>query len=171
MRTPSREAGCTHSSDQHLLCAATLRVVIDSKGRVNLDSDTTTYLLRSGIDAVRLLWNAEQRTMVFSPVKLTSEFSYAIVRDKKSQQATFSAQRFFRRVGCRTEQAVMLPLKWRERERLLEVALPPELLSRSSAQPMREEARRQSEPSTPKTLAVAAGAAGMCRFLPPTTSC
>ena len=151
MRTPSREAGCTPPSDQHLPCAGTLRVVIDSKGRVNLDSDTTTSLLRCGIDAVRLLWNAEQRTMVFRPVKLTSEFSYPIVRRKKSQQATFSAQRFFRRVGWRTEQALILPLKWKDHERLLEVALPSELLSaKLNSQPNRKEARRESETSAPQ---------------------
>jgi hypothetical protein len=69
--------------------------------------------------------------MVFMPVKFTAEFSYPIIRDRKSQQATFSAQRFFRRVGWRTERALMLPLKW-NRERLLEVELPPELLSANS---------------------------------------
>jgi hypothetical protein len=96
---------------------------------VNLDADTTTYLLRSGIEAVRLLWNAEQRTMVLRLVKFTAEFSYPIVRDKKSRQATFSAQRFFRKVGWRTDQALMLPLRWKERERLLELALPPDRLA------------------------------------------
>jgi hypothetical protein len=129
MRTPSSELGCIHHSEEHLAYGDNLRVIIDSKGRVSLDSDTTTYLLRSGIEAVRLLWNAEQRAMVFRPVKLTSDFSYPVVRDRKSRQATFSAQRFFRRVGCRTEQTLILPLKWRERERLLEVALPLGLLS------------------------------------------
>jgi len=129
MRTAGKEAGHTQRSGQHLAFTNTLRVVLDPKGRVNLEADTTSYLLRSGIEAVRLLWNAEQRTMVFRPAKLTSDFSYPIVRDRKSQQVTFSAQRFFRRVGWRTEQAIVLPMKWKERERLLEVALPPGFLS------------------------------------------
>ena len=126
MRSPASELGCTHHSEQHLAYGDNLRVIIDSKGRVNLDADTTTYLLRSGIEAVRLLWNAEQRTMIFRPVKLTSDFSYPIVRDRKSRQATFSAQRFLRRIGWRTEQDLILPLRWKERERSLEVALPPD---------------------------------------------
>lgn len=124
MRSPYRELGCTHHSEQHPFCADKLRIILDSKGRVNLDADTTTYLLRSGIEAVRLLWNPEQRTMVLRPVKFTVDFSYPIVRDRKSQQATFSAQRFLRRVGWRTEHDLMLPLRWKERERLLEVVLP-----------------------------------------------
>jgi hypothetical protein len=124
MRTAGKEASHTQRSGQHLAFTNTLRVVLDPKGRVNLDADTTSYLLRCGIEAVRLLWNAEQRTMVFRPVKLTSDFSYPIVRDRKSQQLTFSAQRFFRRVGWRTKQAIVLPMKWKEHERLLEVALP-----------------------------------------------
>ena len=111
MRSPYSELGFTHHSEQNVACANKLRIIIDSKGRVNLDSDTTTYLLRSRIEAVRLLWNAEQRTMIFKPVKLTSDFSYPIVRDRKSQQVTFSAQRFFRRVGWRTEQVLILPFK------------------------------------------------------------
>jgi hypothetical protein len=157
MKPFGKEAGRTYCSEQHLAHPDTLRVILDSRGRVNLDADTTTYLLRSGIEAVRLLWNAEQRIMVLKPVKFTTEFSYPIVRDKKSKQATFSAQRFFRRVGWRTEQALMLPLKWKDRERLLEVALPPELLSaQSNAQPNREEGRRNSEVNAPKTVAMAA---------------
>jgi hypothetical protein len=126
MRTPFREAGRTQRSDQDLSYANNLRVVLDSEGRVNLDADTTTCLLQSGIEAVRLLWNAEQRTMVLRPVKFTAEFSHPIVRDSKSQQASFRAQRFFRRIGWRTEQALMLPLKWKDRERCLEIALPTE---------------------------------------------
>ena len=123
-----READCTHGVDRHRACADTLRVVIDSEGRINLDSDTTTYLLRCGIDAVRLLWNPDKRTMIFKPVKLTSEFSCRIIRRKKTRQATFSAQRFLRRVGWRTDRSLILPLKWKGRERLLEVVLPPERL-------------------------------------------
>jgi hypothetical protein len=64
--------------------------------------------------------------MVLRPVKFTADFSYPIVRDRKSQQATFSAQRFFRKIGWRTEQDLILPLRWKERERSLEVALPPD---------------------------------------------
>ena len=124
-RTGYKETG-GHCSDHHLAYANTLRIVLDSKGCVNLDAHTTIYLLRSGIEAVRLLWNAEQRTMVLRPVKFTADFSYSIVRDRKSQQATFSAQRFFRKIGWRTEQDLILPLRWKERERSLEVALPPD---------------------------------------------
>jgi hypothetical protein len=92
MRTLSRKSDCIHNSDEHLACADTLLVVIDSQGRISLDRNTTTYLLGRGIDAVRLLWNSEQRTMIFRPVKLAAEFSRPIVRHKKSQQAAFSGQ-------------------------------------------------------------------------------
>ena len=171
MRTPGRETDRARCSDQHLAYADTLRIVLDSKGRVSLDSNTTTYLLRSGVEAVRLLWNAERRTMVFRPVKFTAEFSYPIVRDKKSQQATFSAQRFFRRVGWRTDQVVILPIKWKDREQLLEVALPPEpLAARSNAQSNRKEARHQLETSMPQTRDTPTGSAAMSRFLPPATA-
>lgn len=147
MRTLSRKSDCIHNSDEHLACADTLLVVIDSQGRISLDRNTTTYLLGRGIDAVRLLWNSERRTMIFRPVKLATEFSCPIVRRKTSQQAAFSGQRFFRRVGWRTDRALLLPLKWRERERLLEVALPPEgLFARVNSQTTQEETRRDSSP-------------------------
>jgi hypothetical protein len=110
---------------------------------------------------------SSERTMALRPVKLTSEFSYPIIRRKKTQDATFSAQRFFRRVGWKTEQALILPLKWRDRERLLEVALPPELLSTTlNSQPNRKEARRKSETSAPHTRDISTASAGMSRFLP-----
>lgn len=130
MRESLREADCTRRSDEYLAAADALRVVIDSAGRISLDSDTTTYLLRRGIDAVRLLWNSEKRIMIFRPVKLASEFNYPIVRRKNSQQASFSARQFIRRVGWRTDQPRVLRLKWIDREQLLEVALPPEGLSK-----------------------------------------
>jgi len=129
MRTPFSEADCTRGSGEYRPTADALRVVIDPAGRINLDSDTTNYLQRQGIEAVRLLWNSEQRTMIFRPVKFSAEFSYPIVRHKKSRQVSFSAQRFFRRVGWRTDRALVLPLKWKYRDRILELALPPERLS------------------------------------------
>ena len=60
--------------------------------------------------------------MIFRAVKPASEFSCPIVRRKKSQQASFSARRFFRRVGWRTDQALVLRLKWKDREQLFGVA-------------------------------------------------
>ena len=88
--------------------------------------------------------------MIFRPVKLSSEFSYPIVRRRKSHDAIFSVQRFFRRVGWSAEQALILPIKWKERERLLEVALPPELLSaKLNTQRNRNEAQSRSETSAP----------------------
>ena len=40
MRTPCKEAARTQRSGEHLAYTNTLRVVLDSKGRVNIDADT-----------------------------------------------------------------------------------------------------------------------------------
>ena len=104
-------------------------------GRLSLNADAGDILHRTGASFLHVLWDAEAYIVALRPVKKPDDKSYKITFAKGKRGASFSAQSFLNYIKWTGTEPKVVPIRWNEKEHLLEAALPKEFIG--SAPPLR----------------------------------
>jgi hypothetical protein len=122
-------------------------LTITTDGRFALNADAGDLLRSVGAKFAHLLWDAEARKIALRPLTKADSRSYKItVPHAHKRGMTVAAATFLRYIGWSSSIRATLAIEWNDKEKLLEVVLPPDKSSmdkkREVQEVMLEEGRR-----------------------------
>jgi hypothetical protein len=106
-------------------------VSISPLGRIGLNQSITKTLAESAVEYVLLLWDKEKHRMAIRPITKKDSRAYGLSHAKSS--TAFSGKTFLDYIGYDYSETRSFPAEWNEKENILEVELPSELLKGSQA--------------------------------------
>jgi len=105
---------------------------ITTDGRIAINAAGVRILLSAGVRFVQLLWDSTIKRMALKAAPKGDKNSYAVSITPDKHAGSLRAKSFLSHIGWKASQRMTFPAIWNEKERMLEVALPPAHLKQSS---------------------------------------
>ena len=102
-----------------------LTVAAPPDGRIFLNAAASRLLEKAGVGFVRILWDKTTCGLGLLAVQKGDQNSYSIVFSREGRQAAFSAKAFLRYIGWSADRRQTIRATWDEKQKMLEVKLPP----------------------------------------------
>jgi hypothetical protein len=93
-------------------------------GRIVLNAAATRVILEAGIKSVLLLWDKDNKKIALKATTKTDKNGFAI-STTRGYSGSLRAKSFLSHIGWSPTQRQTLTAVWNQKERMLEVALPP----------------------------------------------
>jgi hypothetical protein len=96
-------------------------------GRIAINAAGVRILLAAGIKSVVILWDRRNHRVGIKAAQKGDTNAFAVSISRRSS-ANLRAKSFLNFIGWSAPKKEMLPAAWNEREKMFEIALPPEHL-------------------------------------------
>jgi len=103
-------------------------VALAPNGRIALNAVAARVLAKSGVKAVRLLWDRATCGIALQAAHKGDKDTYSLGFATGYDGATLSAKAFLRYIGWSSNRRQTIVAKWNEQEKMLEARLPRRLL-------------------------------------------
>ncbi len=98
-------------------------------GRFFFNAAASAVLRRSGVKAVRILWDSEKKKVAFQACEKGDKNAYSITFPKEGRSPGLTAKSFVRHIGWSAEARERVAVTWDEGNKMLEATLPAKFLS------------------------------------------
>jgi hypothetical protein len=100
-------------------------LAVAANGRIALNAAATRLLEKSGIKAVKILWDKATCGIALLAAHKDDRDSYSLAFSTGYHSATLSAKAFVRHIGWSSKSRQTVFAKWNEQKKMLEAQLPP----------------------------------------------
>ncbi len=103
------------------------------RGTIALNAAAARLLTAAGVKAVLLLWDKTNNKLAIKAAPRGDRNAYAVTILPDKHAGSLRAKSFFNHIGWNGSRRELLTATWNEKEKMLEVTLPPELLAPKAA--------------------------------------
>jgi hypothetical protein len=100
-------------------------ITLRSEGRIAINAAAVRILKQVGIKNVLLLWDRSHRKIALKAAQKAETNAYA-VSFTGNHSGIVRGKAFLEHIGWTTSQSQMFPATWNEKEKMLEITLPPQ---------------------------------------------
>src|SRR6266576_4014280 len=99
-------------------------LAVAPNGRIALNAAASRLLEKSGVKAVKILWDKTTCGIALQAAHKEDRDSYSLAFGNGYHSATLAAKAFVRHIGWSSKQRQTVPAKWNEQQKMLEARLP-----------------------------------------------
>jgi len=99
-------------------------LAVAPNGRIALNAAASRLLEKSGVKAVKILWDKTTCGIALQAAHKEDRDSYSLAFGNGYHSATLAAKAFVRHIGWSSKQRQTVPAKWNEQQKMLKARLP-----------------------------------------------
>jgi hypothetical protein len=110
-------------------------------GRMAFNAAAVRILIEAGVTSVLLLWDKSNYKVALKAATKADKNSYAVSIVRASHSGSLRVKSFLHHIGWNAPKRTMLPMKWRERDRMFELTLPREYVGSEMSRGLKQKAK------------------------------
>ncbi len=114
-------------------------LAVAPNGRIALNAAATRLLEKSGVKAVKILWDKTTCGIALQAAHKNDKDSYSLAFSEGYHSATLAAKAFIRHIGWSAPSRETVFAKWNEQKKLLEAQLPSSFVGTGGKKSTRKE--------------------------------